>query len=363
MNAGLPDESSLLVPPGTRLLHIGPHKTGSTAIQVSLHARREELLAHGVLYAGQGRRDRQAGWAVGLAGLPVGRERPPMRLWRQLVQQVEQAGPEVRVVVSNEDFARADDELTRTIVRDLGGGAPHVVAVARRLDRFLPSQWQERIKAGEVTAYADWLGIVLGSDPRPWDYRNVWNSHDVAALVERWSSAVGHENVTVLISDDSDRRLLPDAFERLLGLPEGFLELYPDQSNRSLSYEEVEFLRAVNLACAERGWDRASLRPILKAGAVAELARRPPLANGTRSPGLPAWALDRVRELSRSRADSLRSSGVRVVGDPAALVVPDQPPAPDVLERPSIPVDLAGAALAAAVAGVREQAQREEAGR
>ena len=343
------DPSPLLLPRGTRLLHIGPHKTGSTAIQVSLHERRQQLLDHGVVYAGHGRRDRRAGWALGLAGLPLGTERPPVKHWRQLVGQVQEAGPEVRVCVSNEDFARADDATARTIAEELGGGAAHVVAVARRLDRFLPSQWQERVKAGETRSYEDWLHVVLGDDPRAWDHRNVWNSHDTTALVRRWSAAVGPQNVTVLVSDDSDRRLLPDVFEQLLGLPAGFLELFPDQSNRSLTYEEAEFLRAVNSGFADRGLDRASTRPLTKRGAVAELTRRPALPGGTRGPGLPAWARDRVAEISRERVAGLASAGVRVVGDPEALLVPDGPPVV-VPERPSVAADVAAAALVATVA-------------
>ena len=36
------------IPEGARLVHIGPHKTGSTAIQVALHSARDRLGEHGV---------------------------------------------------------------------------------------------------------------------------------------------------------------------------------------------------------------------------------------------------------------------------------------------------------------------------
>ena len=39
-----------LLPAGAGLLHVGPHKTGSTALQGALHQAREELAAQGVLY-------------------------------------------------------------------------------------------------------------------------------------------------------------------------------------------------------------------------------------------------------------------------------------------------------------------------
>src|SRR4051794_41950522 len=74
------------VPEGTRLVHIGPHKTGSTAIQVALHTARDRLAEHGVAYVTTGGyRPRKAGWALGIRGRPNGSPRPPIRHWRRLV--------------------------------------------------------------------------------------------------------------------------------------------------------------------------------------------------------------------------------------------------------------------------------------
>ena len=52
------------IPEGSVLLHIGPQKTGSTAIQESLHNAREQLAELGVYYPGPYRRPIEAGWAV-----------------------------------------------------------------------------------------------------------------------------------------------------------------------------------------------------------------------------------------------------------------------------------------------------------
>ena len=66
-------------------------------------------------------------------------------------------------------------------------------------------------------------------------------------------------------------------------------------------------------------------------------------------PGLPAWADARVQQISGLEADLLATSGVRVIGDPAALVVgpgdhPEQlPPDPD-----QVPVEVAVEALTSA---------------
>ena len=39
---------SIVLPEGTILLHIGPHKTGTTSLQNSVRANRDEILRQGV---------------------------------------------------------------------------------------------------------------------------------------------------------------------------------------------------------------------------------------------------------------------------------------------------------------------------
>ena len=41
---------SIVLPEGTILLHIGPHKTGTTSLQNSVRANRDEILRQGVYY-------------------------------------------------------------------------------------------------------------------------------------------------------------------------------------------------------------------------------------------------------------------------------------------------------------------------
>jgi hypothetical protein len=210
------------IPEGARLVHIGPHKTGSTAIQVALNAARDRLAEHGVAYVTTGGyRARKAGWALGVRGRPSGTGKPPLRHWRRFVEAVQSADAP-RVCVSNEDFGRATPAQVARLVEDLGGDRVQVLSVVRRLDRYLPSQWQERVKAGEERTYDAWLRVVLDTEnPEPnWDRRNVWYSHDVRALVERWVKVVGPERFTVVVSDEADHSVLPGTFESMLGLPE-----------------------------------------------------------------------------------------------------------------------------------------------
>ena len=351
-----------LLPHGSVLLHIGPYKTGSTAAQTALNQARPRLAEHGVVYAGRGARDRRAGWAV-IGATPRGRQKARIEEWQALVDEVRDAADR-RVCVSNEDFARLGPVVVDRIVEDLGRDRLHVVAVARRLDRLLPSQWQERVKSHETVTYDRYLREVLDPDSDHLVHRAFWASHGVEGMVERWGAAVGMENVTVVVGEDSDRTRLVRTFEAMLGLPDGLLELN-EHSNPSLPMNGVELVRRLNerFAAEESLNDWAYFR-LVQRGAIPRMAYAPRSPLDERIPPLPRWARDRVAELSHDRVQALATLGVHVVGDPAALLVDTSEPAPEELPAPpeTIALDLALRALEGAVqAGLdeRNKAQRQ----
>ena len=65
--------AELVLPEGTILLHVGPHKTGTTAIQFAAAERRGQLAASGITYPGTMTHHSTAAMAVELtgAGAPV----------------------------------------------------------------------------------------------------------------------------------------------------------------------------------------------------------------------------------------------------------------------------------------------------
>ncbi len=77
--------AAVLLGAGTRLLHIGPHKTGTTAVQGAFHIGRERLGTEGVFYPGQGR---QPLWPIlAITGQPalLGEPEPEISYWDRLV--------------------------------------------------------------------------------------------------------------------------------------------------------------------------------------------------------------------------------------------------------------------------------------
>ena len=330
-----------LLPQGACLLHIGPYKTGSTAVQSAMHNARPRLAEHGVVYAGRGTRDRRAGWAV-MERKPRGREAPRIEEWHALVDEV-RAADKLRVCVSNEDFARLGQTYVDRIADDLGRDRLHVVAVARRFDRLLPSQWQERVKCHETSTYDTFLREVLDPTSEHHVHKAFWASHGVEGMVERWGAAIGAENVTVVVSDDSDRTLLLRTFETMLGLPPEFLEL-DEKSNPSLPINGVEFLRRLNERFnANQDLTDWAYFHLVQRGAIPRMKYAPRSPLDEPIPALPDWAVERVAELSRERVAMLANLGVNVVGEPKLLLTDRPVDAPtDVPARPeTLSLDLA----------------------
>jgi hypothetical protein len=358
-----PDDVGSL-PDGSHLLHIGPQKTGSTALQWSLHREREALGRYGVVYPGPGVRPRYAlGAGLGYS-TPRGGRQASRRAWRRLLREI--ADPAARLVcVSHEAFGRATDAQVAETVSSLGGERPHVLMVARRYDRLLPSQWQQRIKARMTLSYDEWLRIALGP-PAPDDpvWRNVWVPHDSVALARRWAALVGEDNLTVLVADERDRTLLPSLVERMLGVPSGLLAPGDQIVNRSLSYSEVELLRAVNEHFEERGFADQRYHRLVNRGLIRALVTADRHPEDPPIPPLPDWAWEPLVVRSRARVEGLDRLGVRVVGDTSELALADEPPSGVVAEQPAgdpgslrIPLAVVARALEGLVDGaVRDRA-------
>jgi hypothetical protein len=341
------------LPPGAILLHIGPYKTGSTAIQQSLFDRRAELAEHGVHYPDAWRRLFREGHSL-MRWAPRGREVPPPSVWDDFAAGI-RARTE-RVCISTEDFGRLrNPDRARKIVTDLGADRVHVLAVARAYDRLLPSHWQERVKSTERLSYQTWLHQVLEGDDSQNAHRSFWDSHDIARMAGLWLQSLPPERFTVVVSDDSDRLLLSRVFEQLLGVPQDTLTPR-GSANASLSANAAEVVRRVNDLLTEGELSDADRRALVRFGLVRGLQDAGRGAGDAPMPPLPGWAQPLVSERSRARVEALRTLGIRVVGDPDVLL----PPAPEVADAAAVaPETISVEAAAAGVIGVLEAAERE----
>jgi len=318
------DPTTAWISPGEVLLHVGVHKTGTTALQAALFDARPALRDQGVHYPGRTRSHYMHGLAA------IGRRRgwsnggavPREGLWTDLVATTARS-TDSRIIISGESFCEASVEQAAEIVEALGGERVKVVVTLRPLEQLLPSTWQQYVKAGSSLRYADWLDDVSrGPDaPKP-STPSFWLRNEHGRQVAKWVSATSPDRVTVVVVDPSHRMGLFEDFEDLLGLRRATLQVSTGaQSNRGLSAEEVEMLRMFNERVGHRFDYQLYDHIVRRAGFNAMVeGRRPGSDEATLV--VPAAVARVMRSHGAEAVASIRASGVRVVGD-LGLLVPD----------------------------------------
>ena len=300
------------------LVHLGPYKTGTTAIQTSLGIHREDLRRHGVLYPGTDHRQFRPGWAL-LGRSPRGVEPVPMSAWDEMVAEIRDSDL-ARVCISTEDLASAKPEHVARLAEDIGADRIRVLMTVRRLDKLLPSAWQQRVKSSnEALSSDEWLRTVLADEPpTKGPGHTFWFNHSVANIMERWSGSIPAEQFVLLVADESDRNQQMRTFEQLLDVPAETLTPGP-RDNSSLTLDRIELLRRVNQIFDERGWDDSHRRRLSNQGMLNGLRAAAPDDRESPIPWLPLWAAERVAELSADRVEEVAGSGALVIGDPESL--------------------------------------------
>jgi hypothetical protein len=311
------------IPSDTAVVHIGPHKTGTTALQHAMNRAREQMLAQGVRLAGQGPEDADGvRYAIGgraLRGGEAGRE-----LWERIKSDlVDVSTP--RRIFSSETFASASARGVKRVIDDIG--PVDVVISARPLAEILSSQYSQFVQRGYTTVpFEPWAKAVLdgGTDER--SSKLFWRRHRYERHIQRWGELVGHDRITVLVVDGVDRSFLPRSFEQLLALRPGTLtdQMSGVRTNRALTVPELELLREWHELCADGGIERHSRVPL--AWRLCDHLRRVDPDPVAPRPTLPRWGVAEANALAAASAQAITASGVRIVGD---LEVLSAVPMPD----------------------------------
>lgn len=351
---------------GEVLLHIGVHKTGTTALQGALAAARPALEAQGVRYPSETISHFHAAFAaIGKRrGWELGGQVPSSRRWEELQAEVA-ATTTGRIVISAETFCEANDEQAADIVARLGGSRVKVVITLRPLEKLIPSGWQEFVKGGLDVSYEEWLADIMrgpaaGKKITP----AFWKRNDHGALVERWASVVGADRVLVVVVDSRDPDGIFRTFETVIGLQQHTLVAAESvASNRSLSREEVELLRRLN-ADIGKGIDWRTYNRLVRQGGMKRLVEG-------RRPGpdetvlvVPAPVVEYAREHGRSAIERIGRSGVRTIGELHLLTPTDAVQESAGAEAPtSVPVDAAALLLRGVLDAAIESAAKKKRGR
>jgi hypothetical protein len=340
------------LPDDAILVHIGPHKTGTTAIQTTLASSRAMLREAGIFYQGQYSAHHRQAMALRqyCEGQGHGAESPPpLAVWEELARQA--AETPGRVVISSEFFAEADSEARARMTRDLGPERVYLVAAARNPAVMAVSTWQQVVRTyGRATSLEKWLEKNFHRDEESGTPNAFWARADTASLVARWAEVVPAERITVIVIDENDRRLLPASFEQLLSLPDGSLaDQQAPFANRGLSSVEAALVSQIIQALDSRlTWDE--YRRTMRGGVIRRLleVREPgPEEQKTQMPG---WALERAVVEGERIIERLQETGVRIVGNLESMRT--TAPGVSLEETPinQVPIEMAAEAVVGAIA-------------
>lgn len=138
------------------VLHTGPHKTGTTALQRVLKAQAGLLSENGVLYP------RQGGDGHTQLGASL------MRGDFSILQEITRESCGYRTLVLSSEHLSCLDTPGLTALRDAFPGAEFRLSYTlRRLAGLWPSHWAELVKHGQTLGFKGYLDRVAQRDDRP----------------------------------------------------------------------------------------------------------------------------------------------------------------------------------------------------
>jgi len=229
-------------------LHIGWHRTGSTALQAHLHAHRTSLARrYGIAYPVEGllgSAHHPIAWALQgrteSAWGPVrGVDSGPEACMRAAIERARNAGA-THVVFSTEEFRNFDREAVARIAGALRTCAEvvRIVVYLRRQDRLAESSYNMEVQWWARRAREGFLEYVAGPESSP-AYRSV---------LERWADAFGRDAIVARAyrRDATDAWDVRSDFAGVLGIPPGALPPRAEGLNDSLGPTTLEALRVLN---------------------------------------------------------------------------------------------------------------------
>lgn len=230
------------------VIHAGVHRTGTTSLQRSLSTRRAALAAHGVAYPGEEANHQKLAWAL-KRGEATGADARAV---------ADKAGDAETVVLSGEDFCvHTDLRWLEALTRDREVRA---VFYLRRQDHWLMSWYNQHVKWPFDRQKAQMGPAAFLGCAEEFHWINF------AALLGRWSAALGRERVEVGVVERGQVEDVVADFAGRVGVPaESLADDGAPRANDSLPVHVLEFARHLGLFDMPPG-RRTRLLAALRAG-------------------------------------------------------------------------------------------------
>jgi hypothetical protein len=299
------------------ILHVGFHKSGTTALQESFAKQRDEMQREGVLYPSIGKKaHHRVAWA--LTQKPwgwkaKGGEKTPFKTFSRMARLINLSSSK-KILLSSEFFSELEPGQIQKLASSIRDRQIKVLFTLRPLAKLLGSSYQQYLKYGTKADYSEWLHSVLDEPGVSKINPTFWRRHLHGDVVAKWTETFGKENVTVVIADEQRPDFLYESVNNYLGLPAGFLKAQATGTNRSLSLEEVTLLLEINrLFPKDREWNEYLI--FIRNGYVRQLTDHVPLKEGSKKLLTPSWAIAKANQLSAESKKKIVELGVQVLGD------------------------------------------------
>ena len=298
-------------------IHVGFHKTGTTAIQESLHSHRDELNKLGLIYATKYRKanHRQA-WALSeryWGWKNRGGNKTPISEWNTQVKSLK--SNKSNSILSSEFFSELNEAKLNRMASDLRDFQVEVIFTIRPLSKMLASSYQQYLKYGIKASYDEWLQDIFQNSKKSKLTPTFWKRHRHEVVIARWAKVFGNQNIHLVVVDESEPEFLFDSFNQILQLPAGTLsEVINSGTNRSLNYSEISLLLAINRAFPkDRNW--ADYEAFIREGSIRRLTNQADLAGLGEKLLTPQWAVDESQKITLNSINEINALGIRIYGD------------------------------------------------
>lgn len=224
------------------VLHIGPHKTGTSYLQVLFRDLSTQLQSRGILYPPHW----TAEFVLGHAALARRLQEERDEKLQLEFDELNASGSEI-VLISAEDLSNLSTKQIATLRECIGEHPISVVFYCRRWLELLPSVWQELIKHGRTFNLPEFVALQLVNplDSLPLNY---------ARTLDKFAAVFARENVFLVSYSsivDSGGNIAEHFFREFLSWPDAPVAR-KSRVNASLSLLDTEMVRILNAMQAIR---------------------------------------------------------------------------------------------------------------
>ena len=221
------------------IIHIGPHKTGSSYLQVCFARYRDALRQRGIVVP--------AAWEqhgnVSHSGLvDAVREGGDLAAAAEVIAREFAAGGET-LLVSAEDFSTLSAAELQRLKTLLGDSAITIVYYIRRTSDILFSAWQEDVKQGNLFTFPEYFGLHLRNP-------EVSVFFNLEMRLRPFIEVFGKESIRIVAYSmlrDNDIDLFTHFAQHLLKWHPVEPPPDPQELNKAGTPAEIELLRALNV--------------------------------------------------------------------------------------------------------------------